>query len=123
MSKNITLTNLAHALKLPGGPSTDDDDGYLERLESVRAAAQNLTVRSAEDAALALSLVCSHLNDLKEFVFSEEETAARASRASGILIRVLVWVMQQDDVKPLDYCLTPGHREILGMPDETEARA
>jgi len=90
-----TLSAVAAALgEIEPPDGSDLQAAHFRRLDVLHAAAKLLPVRSADDAALALSLVSDIHGNVVGFELSDNEREAMIDDANAILSSTMRWLME-----------------------------
>ena len=100
-----TLSALAASLGEIEPPERDGalTPAHVSRIDILIAAAPLLRVRTAADAALALSLAAEIQGYVVDFELSEEEREEKLARATVILAQTARWLMEAHGARPLHH--------------------
>ena len=108
---NLTLSALAAQLGPAEAPriacdkmGENDDITHAARLRVLAAASRCLPVRSAEDAALALSIVNDLVCDARDNELSEDQRYDMLTGAECALVLVVRWLHDEHGATPLYSC-------------------
>ena len=101
-SPEITVAALAAALgEIEASDGSDLQDAHFGRLDILRAAAEVLPVRTADDATLALSVANDILGDVKFYEYPVEKRHEMLSSVTAILAQAARWLTVEHGAPPL----------------------